>query len=147
MTSLTLLIQSWAYHSDSTHWQTMVFTVLTLAQLANVLAIRSEKESLFSIGPFSNRSMTVAIIITVILQMATIYIPALNQFSKQNHSIWQNLQYVWVQQVSYLLLLKLRSGWCDENGFIRATPKKSMNKSSCRARFHSLDAKELSSKV
>jgi Ca2+-transporting ATPase len=82
MTSLTLLIQSWAYHSDSTHWQTMVFTVLTLAQLANVLAIRSEKESLFSIGPFSNRSMTVAIIITVILQMATIYIPALNPIFK-----------------------------------------------------------------
>jgi Ca2+-transporting ATPase len=82
MTSLTLLIQSWAYHSDSTHWQTMVFTVLTLAQLANVLAIRSEKESLFSIGPFSNRPMTAAIIITVILQMATIYIPALNPIFK-----------------------------------------------------------------
>ena len=82
MTSLTLLIQSWAYHSDSTHWQTMVFTVLTLAQLANVLAIRSEKESLFSIGLFSNRPMTAAIIITVILQMATIYIPALNPIFK-----------------------------------------------------------------
>ncbi len=82
MTALTLLIQSWAYHSGSAHWQTMVFTVLTLAQLANVLAIRSEKESLFSIGLFSNRPMTLAIVTTFLLQMATIYLPALNPIFK-----------------------------------------------------------------
>ena len=82
MTALTLLIQSWAYHSGSAHWQTMVFTVLTLAQLAHVLAIRSEKESLFAIGLFSNRPMTLAIIITFLLQLATIYLPALNPIFK-----------------------------------------------------------------
>ncbi len=82
MTALTLLIQSWAYHSGSAHWQTMVFTVLTLAQLANVLAIRSEKESLFTIGLFSNRPMTLTIVVTFLLQMATIYLPALNPIFK-----------------------------------------------------------------
>jgi Ca2+-transporting ATPase len=82
MTALTLLIQSWAYHSGSAHWQTMVFTVLTLAQLAHVLAIRSEKESLFAIGLFSNRPMTLAITITFLLQLATIYLPALNPIFK-----------------------------------------------------------------
>jgi Ca2+-transporting ATPase len=82
MTVLTLLIQSWAYHSGSAHWQTMVFTVLTLAQLANVLAIRSEKESLFTIGLFSNRPMMLAIVATFLLQMATIYLPVLNTIFK-----------------------------------------------------------------
>ncbi|MCX7184649.1 MAG: calcium-translocating P-type ATPase, PMCA-type [Nitrosospira sp.] len=82
MAALTLLIQDWTYNSGSAHWQTMVFTVLTLAQLAHVLAIRSEKESLFTIGLFSNRPMMLAIIATFLLQMATIYLPALNPIFK-----------------------------------------------------------------
>ena len=82
MAALTLLIQAWAYHSGSAHWQTMVFTVLTLAQLAHVLAIRSERDSLFSIGLFSNRPMVLVISITFLLQLATIYLPALNPIFK-----------------------------------------------------------------
>jgi Ca2+-transporting ATPase len=35
-------------------WQTMVFTTLVLAQMGNALAIRSGRESLFTIGIFSN---------------------------------------------------------------------------------------------
>jgi Ca2+-transporting ATPase len=82
MAALTLFTQAWAYHSGSSHWQTMAFTVLTLSQLAHVMAIRSEKESLFSIGVFSNRPMAAAVIITFILQMATIYVPAFNPIFK-----------------------------------------------------------------
>jgi Ca2+-transporting ATPase len=82
MAGLTLLVQAWALHSGSAHWQTMVFTVLTLAQLVHVMAIRSERESLFSIGLFSNRPMTLTILFTFMLQMATIYVPALNPIFK-----------------------------------------------------------------
>jgi Ca2+-transporting ATPase len=46
------------------------------------MAIRSEKESLFSIGLFSNLPMAAAVIITFTLQMATIYVPALNPIFK-----------------------------------------------------------------
>lgn len=49
MGGVTLLPQAWAYHSGSAHWQSMVFTVLTLSQLGHVLAVRSERESLFAI--------------------------------------------------------------------------------------------------
>ncbi len=82
MAGLTLFTQAWAYHSGSAHWQTMAFTVLTLSQLGHVLAIRSEKESLFSIGFFSNIPMAAAVIATFMLQMATIYVPALNPIFK-----------------------------------------------------------------
>lgn len=82
MAALTLSCQAWAYHSGSSHWQTMAFTVLTLSQLAHVMAIRSERESLFSIGIFSNQHLAMAVIITFILQMATIYIPVLNTVFK-----------------------------------------------------------------
>lgn len=78
MAGMCLLVQAWALHSGSAHWQTMVFTVLTLSQLAHVMAIRSEKESLLSIGFFSNRAMAATIFVTFVLQMATIYVPALN---------------------------------------------------------------------
>jgi len=77
-----LAIQAWAYHSGSAHWQSMVFTVLTLAQLAHVLAIRSERESLFSIGLWSNRLLLGAVVLTVILQLAILYVPALNRIFK-----------------------------------------------------------------
>lgn len=82
MAGMCLLVQAWALHSGSAHWQTMVFTVLTLSQLAHVMAIRSEKESLFSIGFLSNRAMAATIFVTFLLQMATIYVPALNPIFK-----------------------------------------------------------------
>jgi Ca2+-transporting ATPase len=82
MAALTLLTQAWALNNGSSHWQTMVFTVLTLSQLAHVLAIRSEKESFFSIGFFSNLPMAATIILTFLLQMSTIYVPAFNAIFK-----------------------------------------------------------------
>ena len=82
MAALTLFIQAWAYRTGNAHWQTMVFTVLTLTQLVHVMVIRSEKESLFAIGLFSNRPMALAIFVTFLLQMATIYVPALHPIFK-----------------------------------------------------------------
>jgi len=76
--ALSLGIQAWAIQNGSSHGQTMVFTVLTLSQLALVLAIRSERESVFRMGFFSNRPLIGAVLISLALQMATIYVPVLN---------------------------------------------------------------------
>jgi Ca2+-transporting ATPase len=80
--SLTLLAQAWAYHTGSLHWQTMAFTMITLSQLGHAMAIRSEKESLFSMGIFSNKPLAIAVVVTFMLQMATIYVPAFNPIFK-----------------------------------------------------------------
>ncbi|MCO6411216.1 MAG: cation-translocating P-type ATPase [Thiogranum sp.] len=80
--ALSLIGQSWAYRGDSAHWQTVVFTVLTLAQLFHVLAIRSERDSLLSVGLFSNPLLLVAVLVTVGLQLAVIYVPMLNAIFK-----------------------------------------------------------------
>jgi Ca2+-transporting ATPase len=56
--------------------------VLTLSQLGHVLAIRSERESLFSLGIFSNKPLITALILTFILQMAVLYVPWLNPIFK-----------------------------------------------------------------
>lgn len=64
------------------HWQTMVFTVLCLSQMGHVFAIRSEKESLFRQGLFSNKPLLGAVMLTFVLQMATIYLPFLQPIFK-----------------------------------------------------------------
>jgi Ca2+-transporting ATPase len=61
-------------------WQTMVFTILVLAQMGNALAIRSNTESVFKIGLFSNRLMVIAIATTLILQLVLIYVPFFQRF-------------------------------------------------------------------
>ncbi len=61
------------------HWQTMVFTVLCLSQLGHVLAIRSEKESLFKLGLFSNKPLVLSVIFSILLQLIIIYCPIFNR--------------------------------------------------------------------
>ena len=76
--ALCVGVQSWAIAHDLPHWQSIVFTVLTLSQMAHVLAIRSERESLFTIGLFSNRPLLLAVLLTFGLQLALLYVPALS---------------------------------------------------------------------
>ena len=82
MAGVTLGTQAWATHHEKDHWQTMVFTVLSLAQLGHVLAIRSEKESLYSQGLFSNLPLFGAVMLTFLLQLGVIYIPFANELFK-----------------------------------------------------------------
>ena len=74
---LCLGVQAWALQTERTHWQTMVFTLLTFTQMAHVLAIRSETESLFTQGLRSNLPLLGAVALTVALQLATVYVPVL----------------------------------------------------------------------
>ncbi len=60
----------------------MVFTMLCLRQLGHVLAIRSERLSFFKQGLFSNKLLLGGVVATILLQMATIYVPALNAVFK-----------------------------------------------------------------
>ncbi len=80
--AVSISAQAWAYYRGSAHWQTIVFTVLTLSQMGNVLAVRSERESLLARGLWTNPSLLGAVLLTFALQMATIYVPALNAIFK-----------------------------------------------------------------
>jgi Ca2+-transporting ATPase len=82
MAGLCLSTQAWALHSGSTHWQTMVFTLLTLSQLGHVMAIRSERESIAVTGLLSNRPMAATLVFTFLLQLAAIYLPFFNRVFK-----------------------------------------------------------------
>jgi len=82
MAGITLGLEAWAVKAENPRWQTMVFTVLCLSQLGHVLAVRSESQSFFTQGVFSNKPLLGAVALTVVLQMAVIYMPALNPVFK-----------------------------------------------------------------
>jgi Ca2+-transporting ATPase len=78
MSGLVLWVQQHALQIGAANWQTQVFTTMAFVQLANVMAIRSERSSTFTIGFCSNLPLLFSVILTVILQLALIYIPFLN---------------------------------------------------------------------
>ena len=78
MALIVLSLQAVCLYMKVEHWQTMVFSVLCFTQLANVLAIRTERESVFKDGFFKNKYVIGAVVISFVLQMAVIYMPALN---------------------------------------------------------------------
>ncbi|NLD72072.1 MAG: cation-translocating P-type ATPase, partial [Chloroflexi bacterium] len=58
-------------------WQKMVFTTLGLAQMSNVLSVRAERRSVFSVGFFTNPALIGAVLLTIVLQMLVVYVPFL----------------------------------------------------------------------
>jgi Ca2+-transporting ATPase len=78
MAGVTLFTQYWAMKHDW-HWQTMVFSVLSFSQLAHVLAIRSDRTSLYTQGLLSNKPLLYSMVLTSILQLGVIYVPWLNE--------------------------------------------------------------------
>ena len=74
MAGIALSLQGWAI-ANGLHWQTMVFNVLCLSQMGHVLAIRSENQSFFSSGVFSNKPLIVAVITAFLLQFLVTYTP------------------------------------------------------------------------
>ncbi len=55
----------------------MVFTVLAFLQLSHALVVRSERESIFTLGLRSNMVLLVVIVVSALVQMALIYVPFL----------------------------------------------------------------------
>ena len=82
MAAVTLGTQAWSIKTENSHWQTMVFTVLSLAQLGHVMAIRSDYEYIHKKGFFSNLPLVGAIIFTFLLQLGIIYLPIANDLFK-----------------------------------------------------------------
>ena len=115
MGTVVLFVQAWSIRTGHAHWQTMVFTVLCLTQLGHVLAIRSEKESLFKIGIFSNRYLLGAVVLTFAMQMATIYIPALNPVFKTEPLTMHELALTLVLSSVVFIAVEMEKLWKRKN--------------------------------
>lgn len=63
-----------------TTWQTMMFTTLAFLQVGQALASRSNRESFFTQGLRSNPTLIGLVVLVVLLQLAVIYLPFLDEF-------------------------------------------------------------------
>jgi Ca2+-transporting ATPase len=60
----------------------MAFTVLVFCQKFHVFNCRSEKESVFRLGPFTNRLLNLSVGVILVTQVGLVYIPALQPVFK-----------------------------------------------------------------
>ena len=79
MAAITLMTEAFAIRAQDMHWQTMVFTVLTLVQMWQIMTVRSSSTSLFRLGLWSNKPLLGAVFLTFLLQLVVIYTPGLNR--------------------------------------------------------------------
>jgi P-type Ca2+ transporter type 2C len=86
---VTIAMMVWAYGYteqvqgnglDRDRWQTMVFTVLCLAQMGHAIAMRSNTRLMIEVNPFSNPWILLAVVGTSILQLLLIYVEPLRNF-------------------------------------------------------------------
>ena len=66
-----------AWQSNQAHWQTLVFTTLAFLQIGQALAVRSFRDSVFQIGPWSNKLLLGMVVLVFGLQLAVVYVPFL----------------------------------------------------------------------
>jgi Ca2+-transporting ATPase len=77
MAAISLGVGFSYWHSGHSSWQTMIFSTLTLSQMAHVLAIRTERVSLFTAGLRSNTPLLGAVLLTALLQLIIVEFPIL----------------------------------------------------------------------
>jgi P-type Ca2+ transporter type 2C len=85
---VTIGLMKWAfdrthavdYPGDPDTWKTIVFTTLCIAQMGHALAVRSVNKLVIEINPFSNPLLLWAILGTILLQLAVVYIAPLRSF-------------------------------------------------------------------
>ncbi len=121
MGGVSLFSQGWAYFTGSPHWQSMVFTVLSLSQMGHVLAVRSEQESFFSQGLFSNKPLLGAVLLTIGLQMAVLYVPVLQPIFKTEALSRDELLFCLALSSIVFFVVEIekwmrRRGWIYRNG-------------------------------
>jgi Ca2+-transporting ATPase len=77
MSIASLGVGVFAFRAGDSHWQTLLFTTLVFCQMALALGVRSEHQSLWGLGLRSNPQMVGAVVLTVLLQLAVVYVPFL----------------------------------------------------------------------
>lgn len=65
-------------------WNTMVFMMLTMAQMGHALGLRSHSESFFTMGFKGNRILVGAVVSTLALQLLAVYTPFFNNLFGTN---------------------------------------------------------------
>ena len=81
--AVSLGVGAWFFHHGSgSNWQSMIFTLIAFLQVGQALAMRSDRESFFSLSLFSNQLVLWLSIGIIGLQVLLLYIPFFQTFFK-----------------------------------------------------------------
>jgi len=81
--AVALGVGGWYYHyGEGRQWQSMIFTLIAFLQVGQALAMRSDRESFFSLGMFTNKLLLWMCLGIVVLQVVLLYVPFLQTFFK-----------------------------------------------------------------
>jgi Ca2+-transporting ATPase len=105
MGGVSISAQAWAIHIGNEKWMTMVFTILSISQMGQAMAGRSNWNSVFSQGILGNKELVGAVLLTFGLQMAVIYIPFLQDiFRTQSLTIIELLTCIGLSSIVFWAL-------------------------------------------
>ncbi|MGK7909431.1 MAG: cation-translocating P-type ATPase [Synechococcus sp.] len=82
-------LQEWQL--GRSEWQTMVFATLAFSRMGLAQVLRSDRQSVFSQGVFSNAYLSIAIAITFTLQLGVIYWPPCQDLFETLPLMWGDL--------------------------------------------------------
>lgn len=107
---LTLGVQIYALERHEA-WQSMVFNTLAVAQMAHVMAIRSERESLFTLGLRSNPWMLGAVASTLVLQVLVLYWQPLQAIFETEPLTLGELVATWAVALVIFVAVEIEKWW------------------------------------
>lgn len=98
-------------NTADTRWQTMIFTSLAFMQMGQALASRSSQESFFSMGLLSNPVLLGLVLLTIVLQLTVVYLPALDRFFQVTPLQWDEMLLCAGLGLATFLLLEAEKMW------------------------------------
>ena len=127
MASIALLSQVYAIRHNL-HWQTIVFNVLCLSQMAHVMAIRSSNQSIFKTGLFTNKPLIFSVLLTLALQFVVTFTPLLQPIFKTQTLSLKEFLGVGIASLPLLFAVEIEKAVLryrqrkKQNGVIRTEP-------------------------
>ncbi|MBI5031392.1 MAG: cation-translocating P-type ATPase [Chloroflexi bacterium] len=100
-----------AWSMGNPDWQAMLFTTLALLQVGQALAIRSSRDSLFTIGLTTNRVMLGMALAVIVLQMMVVYVPFLQTLFDIGHLSLDELGFCLVAGSAAFIAVEISKWW------------------------------------
>ncbi|MBM3136642.1 MAG: HAD-IC family P-type ATPase [Chloroflexi bacterium] len=108
----TLFMFNYGYQNYGiVHARTIAFVTLALFQVFNAFNVRSRTKSVFAMGLFTNKYLNIAIPVSVLLLIATVYVPFMQNVMQTSPLLLKEWAMMLPIASSILFLDELRKAW------------------------------------
>jgi Ca2+-transporting ATPase len=112
MAAGTLLMFNYGYQAQGIIYaRTMAFVTLALFQVFNAFNVRSRTRSVFSMGLFTNKYLNIAIPVSVLLLISTVYVPFMQNVMQTSPLLLKEWAMIVPIASTILILEEIRKAW------------------------------------